>query len=229
MSLFIIASAIVGCGGQVASLKSHPSTAPGEDRDAGQVPEDDITEDLPVPEKVFPARWEEQGKGSRDWTLFVYEQLEIQGPDLLNVRAADGTDFCPNYDRLTLSELKNFWVYLISSIAQFESNFNPALSYKEDFNDSSGQPVISRGLLQLSIESALGYGCPLANANDLHDPFKNLLCGIKILNRWVGRDGVIRANNGGWKGGARYWSVLRRDQQYQSIRSWTRARPYCLN
>lgn len=179
--------------------------------------------------KPEAARWESVASGSRAWTEFVFTQVDSAGADLLSTLPGDMTQFCPNYAALPVNHKKDFWVYLLSSIAQFESSFNPALSYTESFTDSSGQLVVSRGLLQLSIESARAYGCELASAQDLHDPYKNLLCGIKILNRWVGTDGVIRGQTtaGAWRGGARYWSVLRRDAQYNSIRSWTAEQSYC--
>lgn len=177
--------------------------------------------------KMPSARWETARNDARTWTEFTYNQINVDGPQLIATRPRDVADFCPNYDRLTTEYKRAFWVYLISSIVQFESNFKPETSFTENFTDSTGASVISRGLLQLSIESARAYGCVLANAQALHDPYKNLSCGLKILSRWVGRDGVIRANDGDWKGGARYWSVLRRDNQYASIRGWTSSQTYC--
>ncbi len=178
-------------------------------------------------ERVAEARWEGSVKGSRAWTEYAFKTLDAEGPALLNKTPSDIENFCPSYRSLSKGDKKNFWVYLISSIAQFESNFDPTQKYTEAFTDSSGKRVVSRGLLQLSMESALAYGCPLKAATDLHDPQINLLCTIKILNRWVGTDGVIRANSNGWKGGARYWSTLRRTAQYDSIRSWTKMQAYC--
>lgn len=181
----------------------------------------------PISETIEKARWESTNPEARQWTQFAYQQLEVDGLDLLSKAPTDVQNFCPNYQNLNRSQRKNFWVYLLSSIAFFESAFDPATKYTESFTDSSGVRVVSRGLLQLSIESARGYDCVLQRAEDLHDPLANLACGIRILNRWVGRDGVIRADVDGWKGGARYWSVLRRDAQFNSIRGWTASQAYC--
>ncbi len=226
VALLLILS-LMGCGGTFSAVDSPQVPADLGDQDSPIPNEPGPT---PAPElKPEPARWEAVAAGSRAWTEFVYEQLDVYGPALLDKTPSDIEQFCPAYKTLSRSIRKNFWVYLLSSITQFESNFNPAVQYTEDFTDSTGARVVSRGLLQLSIESARAYGCDLPSALDLHDPEKNLLCGLRILNRWVGEDGLIRGTTsaGSWRGGARYWSVLRRDAQYNSIRTWTAEQAYC--
>jgi len=216
--------ALMACDGY------RPAAAGGSSANAAEPPPETGTDIPTLPEEPSAARWEAAASGSRAWTLYLYGAMDEHGADLLTGAPADVNEYCPNFFRLTRGGKKDFWIYLLSSIAQFESGFRPELSYTEDFTDSNGQLVVSRGLLQLSIESARAYGCVLPSAQDLHDPLKNLQCGMRILNRWVGRDGVIRAQEGGaWRGGARYWSVLRRDQQYQSIKAWTSAQSYCLS
>ena len=154
--------------------------------------------------------WEAKVSGSRDWSNHLYSELDRLGQDLLDVIPADAATFCPNYKNLTYNERKKYWVFIMSVMAKFESGFKTDTSYTEDFTDSSGKKVISRGLLQLSIESARGYDCELGNAQELHNPLKNLSCGVRILDRWVGRDGRIGGKiDGKWRGGARYWSVMR--------------------
>lgn len=224
--LLILVLFLVGCSEYLPVAAGNGVSPPPDETGLDQPQPTPLPDPAAKPE---PARWETSAPGSRAWTEFLYSQVESEGPNLLRQSPADVAQFCPSYGALPVHHKKDFWVYLISSIAQFESSFNPALTYTENFNDSTGQPVISRGLLQLSIESARAYGCELPSAQDLHDPYKNLLCGLKILNRWVGSDGVIRgqAAGGAWRGGARYWSVLRRENQYNSIRSWTAAQTYC--
>lgn len=217
------------CSQGFSSPTSHSSAWDGTD----QPPDDEVsTPEGPIvepPAALEKARWEDvRGETSKQWTRHAYNELEVHGLDMLGKVPGDAEDFCPNYVRLNRHQKKTFWVYLLSAVSQFESNFNPDTSYTEAFADSTGQMVVSRGLLQLSLESARGYGCELRGGQDLHDPLKNLSCGIRILNRWVGSDGVIRANNGGWKGGARYWSVLRREAQYGSIRGWTSSLKFCV-
>lgn len=118
----------------------------------------------------------------------------------------------------------NFWAYLISIMAERESNFNPDAFFVENFNDGNGNKVVSRGLLQLSIESARGYSCPFLNtAQDLHDPENNLISSVLIMKRWVVQDGLISAQlaSGKWRGGARYWSVLRKSSTLNFFKSFT--------
>jgi hypothetical protein len=114
-------------------------------------------------------------------------------------------------------------------MTEFESGHRPATSFQEAFNDAQGNNVISRGLLQLSIESANAYGCGFANAMEIHDPKKNLSCGIRILNRWVGTDQRLAGRiNTKWLGGARYWSVLRfTNAPLAKIQGYTRALAIC--
>ncbi len=142
---------------------------------------------------------------------------------------SDVHEFCPNYANLSKAQKKNFWVYLLSSMTEFESGHRPETSYQEAFNDAKGNPVISRGLLQLSIESANAYGCGFATAQEIHDPKKNLSCGLRILNRWVGNDQRLAGRiNNKWLGGARYWSVLRyTNAPLAKIQGYTRAIDIC--
>lgn len=181
----------------------------------------------PTPD-VIRARWEASQRDGGKWSQWAFDQLPIVGKDLLAKTPADIATFCPNYKNLNTTDKKNFWVYLLSAMTQLESGHRPEVTYQEAFNDVQGNPVISRGLLQISIESANGYGCALKNAQELHDPYKNLTCGIRILNRWITPDGVITGKVGTkWQGGARYWAVLRKDTHLANIRSWTKAQSIC--
>lgn len=176
--------------------------------------------------------WESKVQGSRDWSNHLYSELDRLGQDLLDVIPADARTFCPNYRNLSYNDRKKYWIYIISAMTKFESGFNTNTKYKEDFNDSSGRPVVSRGLLQISIESSKGYDCGMVDAQELHDPFKNLSCGVRILDRWVGRDGRIAGKvDSKWRGGARYWSVLRAGDKtsYKSILSWSNKLKMCQN
>ena len=130
---------------------------------------------------------------------------------------SDVTKFCPNYQNLGMEQRNKFWVGLVSAMARPESNYKPSATYTEDFPDSSGKKVISRGLLQISIESAnqKRYSCGIKKSEDLHDASINLSCGIKILEAWVVNDKVIASyKKGQSRGGGRYWSVLRKSNNH---------------
>ncbi len=164
--------------------------------------------------------WEAHVKGSHEWTKHLSIELDRIGTNIIDVIPSDGSTFCPNYKNLSIQNRKDFWIYLISVMTKFESNFNPNSTYKENFKDRNGQYVISRGLLQISIESGNSYDCQLKNAKELHNPLINLSCGIRILDRWLAHDGRIAGKvNSKWQGGARYWSVLRagNKESYRTI------------
>lgn len=159
---------------------------------------------------------------------------------LVNTVPADIGYFCPSYPNLNRLDRGRFWVGLLSAMAKPESNFKPEASYTERFHDSQGKRVVSRGLLQISIESAnqKRYDCDIPYASKLHDPKINLHCGVKILAKWVHTDGVIaktRGTNGQLtpslrqpKGGARYWSTLRgKNGHLRNIADFTRNLPFC--
>ncbi len=173
--------------------------------------------------------WEVKSDDGKEWTAHVLHTLDTTGKELLDVIPADAKTFCPNYPKLTYNERKEFWAYLISAMVRSESNFDPKSMYTESFADANGKKVVSRGLLQLSIESSKGYDCGFNTATELYDPKKNLTCGIRILSHWLSRDGRIAGNpGGGWKGGARYWSVLRTTRDsYPKIVASTKATALC--
>lgn len=164
-----------------------------------------------VPAASAPAPlWEKVRSEGKSWTAHVTNSMENLGQDLLDVIPKDAATFCPKYANLNYTERKAFWTYLMSAMVRYESNFKPETSYTEDFKDSSGRYIVSRGLLQISLESSKGYACGFKTQSEIHDPLRNLDCGIRILDRWLGRDGRIAGKVGSsWQGGARYWSVLR--------------------
>jgi hypothetical protein len=144
------------------------------------------------------------------WTAFA--ENAVANSNLPNTFPADIDKFCPGYKTKDAIDRKVFWVGLISIIAKPESNFKPETTYTESFNDAKGKKVISRGLLQISIESAnqKKYSCDIKKSENLHDPKVNIDCGVKILEAWVKTDNVIATYVGQAPiGGGRYWSTLR--------------------
>ena len=104
----------------------------------------------------------------------------------------------------------------LSIIAKRESGFNPKARYEESFNDRNGKPVVSRGLFQLSVESAnqRAYLCNIKNHKELYDPLINIACAVKISHFWLNKDMSFftKANVRALRdqlGFSRYWSVAR--------------------
>lgn len=111
------------------------------------------------------------------------------------------------------------WVYLLAAMAKYESSYKPETTYKENFKNDKGEYVISTGLFQLSYESVGGYGYKVTT-EQLKDPFLNIEIAIKILEKWVVSDGYIAGNGQSpYKGGARYWSVLRASGKLEQVKS----------
>lgn len=168
----------------------------------------------PTPTPNIHAFWDGRTPLAPKWTQYVLRGLDKYGQELLATTPADVMDFCPAFVTFDRDGRKSFWVKLISAIAAAESSFNPMAQLREkDIVDRSGKNVVSRGLLQISLESSQGYDCGFENEDQLHYPRPNLECGIRILNRWVSKDGVIsgRSSDSKHLGGARYWSVLRQN------------------
>jgi hypothetical protein len=181
------------------------------------VPEEEKTGDFEV-----PLKWAHIS-GSDQWDIYLKKALEEHASELMDAVSSDISTFSNGYKTMNYNERLNFWSYLISIMAEKESSFKPATTYTEAFNDASGNPVISTGLLQLSIESARGYSCPVDSTEDLKDPEKNLICAVLIMKRWVLQDGVISGKvSTSWRGGARYWSVLRKDSTLDFFTGFTK-------
>lgn len=171
----------------------------------------------------FKARWEELQRGSREWTQMSFKALKNLGSELASGELPrDYKLYCPQLRHANAEEIESFYVYLLSAIAQLESNFDPRLSYRENFKDSRGNYVVSRGLLQLSLESSRGYKCSFRNEEEIHDPELNLRCGVRIINHWVARDALIGSHTAsGFRGASRYWAALR-GEKGERIREWTK-------
>lgn len=161
-----------------------------------------------APEKIIKASW-----ANKQWTDYTLQALSEFGGGLLT-----------SYPEGACGDRRQFYVMLLSEMARYESAFNPKAKFTEGFDDSTGKPQISAGLLQLSLDDAKYYGCEFKTMNDLFNPRLNLRCGVKIMNRWVIEDGVIAKgySNKNARGGARYWSVLRRSKTKNAILSAAR-------
>jgi hypothetical protein len=165
------------------------------------------------------------------WTLAA--KNAVSASKLASSEPKDINNFCPGYAHKIKEEREVFWVGLLSIIARPESNFKPETTYTESFIDGSGKKVISRGLLQISIESAnqKKYNCQIAKPEDLHNPAVNIACGVKILDAWVQTDDVVATyGNSAAKGGGRYWSTLREAKKHlPELTKFTKSLAVCQN
>lgn len=148
---------------------------------------------------------------------YEYALKEIKASRLLSVTPVDAKEFCPNG-----MSAKNY-ANLLMAMAKYESNYNPSATYKENFKNSKGEYVISTGLFQLSYESVAGYGFRVTT-EQLKDPYLNIKITVKILEKWIMQDKRI-ASSSPYRGGSRYWSVLRPTGKLSSVKSTMR--PWC--
>ncbi|PUE24775.1 transglycosylase SLT domain-containing protein [Limnohabitans sp. Jir72] len=181
--------------------------------------------------EAFAKDYAAWAKKNIDGTWTAAAEKAVSASSLTSSVPIDIVKFCPAYETKSIEERKVFWVGLLSIIARPESNFEADAKYIEKFNDSKGKRVVSRGLLQISVESASQkrYSCGLKIAEDLHNPSVNLACGVKILDAWVKNDNVIATyGKNPSRGGARYWSTLReKNNHLQELTSFTRSLSVC--
>lgn len=164
------------------------------------------------------------------WTRTT--EIAVATSSLPSVVPKDIGKFCPTYKRLPRKKRIQFWVGLLSSMAEFESTFNPEAAARGPSKDRFRRRGMNRGLLQISKESANqpGYSCGIKKAKHLHDPAVHLPCAVKILSTWVSADRVIASYKGDKKtrGGARYWAVLReKNGRLPAISNFTRNLSFC--
>jgi len=144
------------------------------------------------PKPVIKLAWDNQ-----EWTYHLIKEIESKewSPQIKN--------HCKKLD------VKTCLAQALSIMAKYESGFKPETKYTESFKDAKGQLIISRGLFQLSIESAnqSAYKCGIKQAEELHDPFVNITCMVKIAHHWLNKDLIFFSPNK--LGLSRYHSVAR--------------------
>lgn len=169
-----------------------------------------------LPRKSYRADWDNVRP---EWTPILVKALETHGLGLLQGKYEGAC-----------GEAKAFWVMLLSSLARYESGFKPETSYTENFADSKGKKVISRGIFQLSFESAnqSRYGCALKDSLELHEAETGIVCAVKIANFLVSDSGAIHGKgaSGSWLGLSRYFSPFRNSEKTKAMLD--KARSICL-
>jgi hypothetical protein len=225
----LFAFAISACGGK--GTTSAVSTKPVSSNPGG-----------PASDGVYkpaPLAWEGMNKDGILWSAFSYQIIGNDAAPALLPGANDMPDFCPNYASLSDPEKVNFWAYLVSTIAKFESGFvvtKRAHEATRGNDELTKLPVYSEGLLQLSYQDGLHYAfCAFDWLEDqklsatnpkksILDPFRNLECGIKILADQVKNKNTIASANA-------YWNSLKAGgskSKLKDIAAATSALPFCV-
>ena len=138
----------------------------------------------------------------------------IEKSNLVNLNPKDAQKYFPDGQPTAQN-----WANLLAGMAKAESGFNPTKTYKEKFNDNSGKPQISEGLLQVSRDDVANLHMKDIDPNQIQDPKVNLQIGVKLMEKLVSNSGVISDytmgvdKNGNpikiYHGAAEYWSTLR--------------------
>lgn len=180
--------------------------------------------------------WDSKPDGKK-WSEFALnESAKLSA--LMTVTLKDAKDYCPNYNKFTQAQRQVFWTHWVSELAKWESNHNPKSFMYECRKDrcvygscsydaqkgycmkggakADGGYVVSRGLTQMSLASSIALGCDVKTPQDLHDPFKNIQCALRGMNRWAARDQSLFDIDGDnrWGGCSAYFAVCRGTNDY---------------
>ena len=169
--------------------------------------------------------WEKNNPSRKQWSAYVHALVQKETFSLLD-GADDIETFCPRYDQASKEQKINFWGQLIAAVAKFESNWSPVSRYHEStmgMDPVTKAPVYSEGLLQLSYQDtqwekrcefnwAIDKNlAPTDPAKSILNSYKNLRCGLLILERQLKSRHRITVNTGV------YWAVLKLNGKYQKI------------
>lgn len=151
-------------------------------------------------------------KWNSAWTDILKTELKenrVSEIDLLRTEM-----LCTNYRRLDKTDREKVWTVIMTQLAEFESSYDPNVKYVENFRNSAGERVVSRGLYQISKESSDLYDCGFDNACQIHDPKKNIACAVKILVSNMKRQGIAfgmcpRNSQSRFCGASAYWGPFR--------------------
>ena len=211
-----------------------------------------VSSDVTTAAKVQPARvalyWENTTAPHPERKPWSGELVKNITADLKSYdSASDITLFCPKYKSLNQTQKIKAVGEIFVATSFYESGFKPQsfmaecrknkcvyssgcrLDAKLGYCMKGGHAldngvVISRGLMQMSLQSAQGYGCSFLKVpNDLHDPILNLRCANIIMKKQIARtENKIGARSN-------YWAVLKptNENQKNIIERVKKFAPFC--
>lgn len=152
-----------------------------------------------------------------DWDIIIENAL----PDsLLSTQVPrDVRRYCPRFYRMSDADKRAFWAYFFQALAGAEAGLNPTSHVRhvgalEPRDSVTHRPIHCEGLLQLTYQDSVRYGCnfdwqadrnlkPGDPARTILQPKNNLECGVKILTHQI----IDNHKPLFWK--SSYWSTLR--------------------
>ena len=162
-----------------------------------------------------PMRWDQHPE-ALVWTRSTMNAVSTKDEVLADRIPADIETWCPGYATASMDDRRAFWVGMLSTVAKYESSWNPAAS------GGGGRWI---GLMQIAPKSAVNYGCAATSVVALKDGTANLQCAVEIASTQVGKDGLVAGN--GTRGIGRDWAPLRDAAKRAEMAAWTKAQPYC--
>lgn len=162
-----------------------------------------------------PMQWDNHPE-AEVWTDSTLVALSTKDDQLSDQVPADIETWCPGYAEAPIEARRAFWAGLMSSVAKYESTWNPLAS------GGGGRWI---GLMQISPRSARNYGCEATSASALKDGESNLECAVEIMSTQVARDGMVAGD--GSQGVGRDWAPLRSEEKRAAMAAWTSTQPYC--
>lgn len=163
-----------------------------------------------------PMQWDTVHPEAEDWTDSTLVALSTKDELLSDQVPSDIETWCPGYAEAPIEARRAFWAGLVSSVARYESTWNPLAS------GGGGRWI---GLMQISPRSADYYGCEATSVAELKDGEANLECAVEIMSTQVARDGMVAGD--GTLGVGRDWAPLRSDEKRAEMAAWTSTQPYC--
>ncbi len=162
-----------------------------------------------------PMAWDAHPE-AEGWTDSTLIALSTKDEQLSDQVPADIAGWCPGYEEAPIEARRAFWAGLVSSVAKYESTWNPMAS------GGGGRWI---GLMQISPRSAKYYGCDATSVAALKDGEANLECAVDIMSEQVARDGLVAGD--GSLGVGRDWAPLRSEEKRAEMAAWTSTQPYC--
>ncbi len=122
---------------------------------------------VPYREGHYPLLWEKVRPEGKEWSEYLLGVLRNEiGDKLINAEVKDMDKFCPNYNQLSKDARYNFYGYLMTAFAKFESGFDPKDGMNEKFTKDGGLDrvtgiqVRSEGLFSMSYQDREGWRYP---------------------------------------------------------------------
>jgi len=168
-----------------------------------------------TPAEPPPMRWDHHPE-ALEWTETTLVAISTKDQQLSEQVPADIDTWCPAYAEAPIEERRAFWAGLISTVAKYESTWNPAAS------GGGGRWI---GLMQISPRSADWFGCEATSVGALKDGKANLACAVEIMSVQVAKDNLVAGE--GKHGVGRDWAPLRSDEKRAEMAAWTSEQPYC--